>query len=164
MCGNIEEHPEICQNIQYLKREPNPRPQEYKVSVTVNKKFGFLCHSVISDASVAPLIMGSYEIRVFHEQFYEKLYKTEFLPLNCHSLPFFGFGTFLQPTYFASAQCRIPLPQDSVIHPALSDMELHVKKPSGVNNPFRIFKEQTKVWIMPFPTTSPTPSTLLELS
>jgi len=67
------------------------------------------------------------------------------------------FGTFLQPTYFAPAQCRISLLQDSVVHPTLPDMQLHVKKPSGVNNPFRIFEEQTKVWIMPFPHDVPNP-------
>jgi hypothetical protein len=85
-------------------------------------------------------------------------YKTEFFLLSRHISPFFVFFlTFLQSTYFAPAQCRIFLLQDSVVHPTLSDMQLHVKKPSGVNNPFRIFEEQTKVWIMPFRHNVPNP-------
>ena len=68
------------------------------------------------------LIMGSKEMKCLTEQFMTKIYKTEFLLLGRHILLFFGFGTFLQPTYFDSAQCRISLLQDSMIHPTLSDM------------------------------------------
>lgn len=92
-------------------------------------------------------IMRSLKPTIVHKQCSEKMYKTDYLPPKPSCSPLPQIWNILQPAFFTPAQCCIlihKLPLIFMIHPNLSNMKLHVKKPSRLNNPFRIFNEQTK--------------------
>lgn len=132
----------------------------------IKKLWVLLCHSVIFIAWLCQhLIMGNKEIRFLREQCRNNPYKTEFLILSRHITPFFGFWNI--PATHLLRSCAMQ--NFSFTRFRGTPRPFQICSYTSKNHPesitrFVYSKNKLKFGLCLSPTTSPTPSTILEPS